>query len=92
MSATTQPEAPPRRFRPYYEDLGKGSDALLRCHDCRQLVTAAQLQIKGICCYCGCRRVDEVRAMTLWEWFKVWSGMIDFPYRREFLAEFRHGS
>ena len=75
--------------RPYYEDLNVGHDWLMRCAECRQLVLHADMIAnKGQTLCCGTRRVKEIRSLSFWEWLKVRIGMVDFPYRKEFLAEF----
>jgi hypothetical protein len=71
----------------YYIELGLGCDALLRCKDCRQLVTAETLTRIGSC-PCGCRRVVEITTLSEDEMARVESGAIDFPHRAQFLAEF----
>lgn len=71
----------------YYTDLGLGCDALLRCKDCRSLVTKDTLTRLGSCA-CGCRRVVEITTLTEDEMAQIQSGAIDFPHRDLFLAEF----
>jgi hypothetical protein len=71
----------------YYDDFGAGHDCLLRCADCRKLILYSYLVEHGMC-KCGNRRVKEITTMSGREWFKVWSGLIRFPYRKEFLSEF----
>lgn len=73
----------------YYTELGSGHDDILRCKDCRALVTSTDLFREGCCTECGCRRVTEVVGLSLWEWFKIRVKLIDFPHRKEFLNEFR---
>lgn len=73
----------------YYTKYGRASDALLRCKDCKRLVTHGQLAARGCCPSCGTRKVTEITTLSIWEWLKVRVGWLDFPYRREFLAEFR---
>ncbi len=77
-----------KRIPFYYERLGLGCDALLRCKDCRTLVVREELGRRGVTPCCGTKRVTEITTLTLWEWIKVRTGLIDFPYRKEFLAEF----
>jgi hypothetical protein len=75
--------------RPYYEALNRACDAIVRCNDCQGLVTHARLIAnKGLTPCCSTRRVREIRSLSLWEWFKVRTGWLSFPYRREFLREF----
>lgn len=82
----TQPY-PAGEHHPYYVALGRGSDAIARCAECQRLVTDATLKVmRG--CPCGCRKVKEVRRLSLWEWFTIRVGLVRFPYRREFLHEF----
>lgn len=73
--------------RPYYEALNRACDYLVRCHDCRQLVTPEMITALGSC-KCGCRRVVEIRTLSEEEHTKISSGEIDFPHRAEFLKEF----
>lgn len=82
------PGPPPTLAVPYYVDLDKGCDALVRCHDCRRLVTHATFVKHHACPRCGTRKVTEVRTMSCWEWLRVRVGLLDFPYRKEFLKEF----
>lgn len=74
--------------RPYYEDLGQQCDWVVRCDDCKVLVTAAQIHAAGGCWKCGCNVLREVRTLSTWEYFKIWIGIIDFPHRRAFLDAF----
>jgi hypothetical protein len=71
----------------YYVKHGMGHDALLRCKDCRKLVSFELLQKLGNCT-CGNRRVVEIRTLSEEEFADIQSGRIDFPHREEFLAEF----
>ena len=85
-------DTPVPRARPYYEDLGRACDHLLRCAECRRLVTHDEIVTnKGTTRCCGTRRVKEVRTLSLWEWLKVRLGIIDFEHRAEFLKEFARG-
>lgn len=76
--------------RPYYEEMGKAHDDLLRCNECGKLVTYQVLMANhGMTpCRCATRRVREVRQLTTWEWLKIRVGWIDFAHRAEFLKEF----
>ena len=75
--------------RPYYEDLDKACDAIVRCNDCMGLVTHANLIAnRGLTPCCGTRRVREIRTLKQDEWDQISQGVIDFPYRAEFLREF----
>jgi len=88
----TNQGAMPTAARPYYEALNKACDAILRCNDCGRLVTHATLTgNKGLTPCCGTRRVREVRTLSVWEWLKIKIGLLDFPYRREFMKEFGRG-
>jgi hypothetical protein len=71
----------------YYHALGRACDYLLRCKDCKALVTAQRLAQLGSC-ECGNKRVAEIITLTEAEHAKIASGEIDFPYRAEFLNEF----
>ena len=93
MHGNTNPGATrPAAARPYYEAHDKAHDDLLRCHDCNRLVVyAAVMANKGTTPCCATRRMREVRALSIWEWIKIRLGVIDFAYRKEFLAEFARG-
>ena len=81
--------SPPNTAVPYYVALNRACDALVRCNDCRALVTCEQItRNKGVTPCCSTRKVREIRSLTAWEWLKVRLGIIDFPYRAEFLKEF----
>lgn len=72
----------------YYERLGLGGhDAILRCHDCGRLVTYQRLMDVGMTPCCGTRRVKQVQHLRVREWLRIRLGLLDFPYRQEFLAE-----
>jgi hypothetical protein len=73
----------------YYVDLGQACDAVVRCKDCQSLVTHAIIQRRGCCPRCGGRRMMEITTLSLWEWLRMQLGLFRFPYRRQFLAEFR---
>lgn len=76
---------------PYYEQYNKGHDDLLRCDDCKRLVTYTTLFAAGrtgTTPCCGTRKVREVRALKFWEWIRVRTGLIRFDHRIEFLKEF----
>lgn len=79
-----------KHVKSYYEDLGRQSDYLLRCTECKSLVTHADVTKSGAC-RCGNRRLAEIRSLSPWEWLKIRLGLINFPYRREFLREFNRG-
>lgn len=76
---------PPRR---YYEDLGRGHDCLLRCKDCQRLVTYAVIAKLGCCDGCGNRKFAEITLLSDSEMEEIRHGVIDFPDRDKFLAEF----
>lgn len=71
----------------YYTALGRASDCLLRCKDCQALVPLADLTTLGSC-RCGNKRMNEITTLNEQEMDAIQSGVIDFPYRVEFLAEF----
>lgn len=74
----------------YYTRRGLACDALLRCKDCQRLVTHAALADAGGCPRCGTKYVTEVKTLSILEWLKIRFGVLDFPFRKEFLAEFSH--
>jgi hypothetical protein len=76
-----------KSVRPYYEDMGAATDWIVRCKDCLKLQTAAQLQEHGTC-ECGNRKMTEVRTLSEEEMADITNGVIDFPHRDKFLAEF----
>jgi hypothetical protein len=59
----------------------------MRCKDCKRLVTARVLASLGSC-KCGCRKITEIRTLSVWEWVKIRLGFIDFADRDLFLKEF----
>ncbi len=73
----------------YYVALGQACDAIVRCKDCKRLITYAEIQRVHACPRCGNSRVSEVTTLRWWEWLKIRLGILDFPYRRLFLAEFK---
>ena len=75
----------------YYTDLGRGSDYLLRCDDCKRLVTHAAIIKIGKCPKCGTRRFREIVALSLWEWLRIRLGLLNFAHRADFLKEFARG-
>ncbi len=74
------------REQRYYTALGLGADALVRCKDCQALVTKDTIQTYGSCT-CGNRRFAEIITLTEAEHAHVQT--LDFPYKDQFLAEFR---
>lgn len=80
----------------YYNAMNRGSDFLLRCVDCKRLVTRAEIAKDGCCVgtverACGNRRFKEITTLNEAEMAALVAGTIDFPYRAEFLAEFTAG-
>lgn len=73
----------------YYEKYGQGHDGLVRCSGCHKLVQVSILTVKGGCPKCGGRRVLEITTLKWWEWVLIRTGLLSFPYREEFLKEFR---
>lgn len=71
----------------YYIAQGRGCDHLLRCKDCQKLVKAVDLCKLG-CCPCGCKRVVEITTLSEDEHKLISDGILDFPHRDLFLAEF----
>lgn len=74
--------------QPYYVDQGRSHDCLLRCKDCRALVTFATIQKIGSCDACGNRRFAEITILSEKEQEDIRSGAIAFPDSEKFLAEF----
>ena len=72
----------------YYVDEGRGHDYLLRCKDCQALVTFTAIQKTGGCDKCGNKRFAEITGLTDEEMSSIRSGVIDFPDRELFMAEF----
>lgn len=72
----------------YYTALGRASDFILRCKDCKALRLLSFIQAHG-CCECGNKRFVEITTLTEAEMESLTNGSIDFPYRAEFLAEFQ---
>lgn len=75
------------RIPHYYEALGMGIDAILRCTQCQRLQTQAELA-KRTTCVCGNKRMNDVKTLSAWEWLKIRTGWINFPHRKLFLKEF----
>jgi hypothetical protein len=75
----------------YYERLRSDHqhDFVLRCGDCSRLVRYDRvMRNHGLTPCCGTRKLREVSSLRLFEWLQIWLGVIRFPFRREFLAEF----
>ena len=72
----------------YYVDEGRGHDYLLRCKDCKALVTFEVIQKLGCCDKCGNKRFTEITLLADQEMSDIKSGVIDFKDRDLFLAEF----
>ncbi len=73
----------------YYVDKGEGHDRLMRCKDCQALVDFETITKLGCCNHCGNKRFMEITILTEKEMEDISSGVIDFPYREEFMAEFQ---
>ena len=69
----------------YYNKLNRASDFILRCKDCRALVTRETIGKIGSC-QCGNKRFAEITTLNDAEMVQV--SALDFPYKAEFLAEF----
>lgn len=72
----------------YYVDEGRGHDYLLRCKDCQGLVVFAAISKMGCCDKCGNKRFTEITTLNDQEMADIQAGVIDFPDRELFLAEF----
>jgi uncharacterized paraquat-inducible protein A len=72
----------------YYEKLGQACDAIVRCRNCQRLCTHAEITKGPGCPRCGTKYVTEVTSLSFREWLRIRLGLLTFPYRREFLAEF----
>lgn len=68
--------------------MGRGHDYLLRCKDCRDLVTYAKITKYGCCPRCGTRKFSEITTLTEDEMTLIQDGTIDFPDRDQFMKEF----
>ena len=76
----------------YYEKNGLSScDAIFRCDKCGRLVTRQVLLRSGFTPCCDTKKVRQVQTLRLWEWLKIRLGILDFPFRKEFLQEFSRG-
>ena len=71
----------------YYTKLGRASDYILRCKECKRLVLQEALAHGGGC-VCGHRKFTEIIALNHWEVLKIKLGLIRFPCSQEMLAEF----
>lgn len=74
----------------YYTDEGRGCDHILRCKDCQRIVTTVDIHRLGSCT-CGNRRFSEITLLSEQEMADIRSGVLDFPSRDKFLAEFGDG-
>lgn len=74
--------------RNYYEDLGRAHDYLMRCKDCQELVPYVTITKIGCCDRCGNKRFTEITLLTEREMEAIATGVIDFPDREKFMAEF----
>ena len=72
----------------YYVDEGRGHDYLLRCKDCKGLVTFDAIKKLGACDKCGNKRFTEITLLQEQEMADIQAGTIDFDGREQFLAEF----
>jgi hypothetical protein len=87
----TQVGVGPGREQRYYTALGRATDYILRCKDCRAIVTIADIRRYGACPgdgvkACGNKRFAEITTITETE--KAALEALDFPCKAEFLAEF----
>jgi hypothetical protein len=87
----TQVGVGPGREQRYYVALGRATDFILRCKDCRTIVTIADIRRYGACPgdgvkACGNKRFSEITAINETE--KAALEALDFPHKAEFLAEF----
>ena len=73
----------------YYVDEGRGHDYLVRCKDCQKLVTFAVITKIGSCDKCGNKRFTEITLLSEKEMEDISTGVIDFPDRAMFMAEFQ---
>ncbi len=73
----------------YYVDHGMGHDMLMRCKDCQALVDMETIKRLGSCDKCGNKRFMEITLLSEKEMEDISTGVIDFPYRAEFMAEFQ---
>lgn len=82
---TPGPTATPGRVERYYEKIGRATDHVLRCKDCKKISDVAALRALG-CCTCGNKRFAEITTLNDAEQAQI--AAMDFPYKAEFLAEF----
>lgn len=69
----------------YYHALNRACDFIVRCKDCKALITLAFIHQVGTC-ECGNKRFTEIVTLSDDEIARVRT--MDFPYRDQFLAEF----
>jgi hypothetical protein len=74
--------------RQYYEKYDQLCDWIVRCDDCRTLVTTETIHQTGCCHKCGSHKFKEPRTLSPWEWLKIKIGLLRFPHSAEFLASF----
>lgn len=87
----TQVGVQPGRESRYYTALGRATDYILRCKDCKAIVPIADIRRYGACpgngtTACGNKRFSEITAISETE--KAALEAMDFPCKAEFLAEF----
>lgn len=74
--------------RQYYEQYGQMCDWIVRCKDCKTLITTDTIHKTGACHKCGSHDFREPRTLSVWEWLKIKIGLLQFPHSAEFLASF----
>lgn len=90
---TADVQAVPRRAGEgrYYNTTDRAHDDVLRCNECKKLVTHQQIKQHGKTACCGTRRLTEVTALSLWEYLRIRLGLVPMRDRAAFLAEFSRG-
>lgn len=82
----------PKEYNPgarqYYEKYDSMCDWIVRCEDCKVLVTLDTIHDTGACHKCGSHKFREARTLGLWEWFQIKMGILKFDHADEFLASF----
>lgn len=73
----------------YYEKMGLGCDAVLRCEGCKRIVKVTDLVKAGCCPKCSNKRMTEIRTLSRFERFKIKHGFLRFPNSDLFLEEFK---
>jgi hypothetical protein len=87
----TQVGVQPGREQRYYTALGRATDYVLRCKDCKAIVLVEDIRKYGACpgngvTACGNKRFSEITALSEVE--KASIEALDFPHKAEFLSEF----